>query len=190
MAGFLRLTISEKLRARRYRKDIRVLLELLSPAKNDVILDVGAGTGWIADRVASLCDETYALEPNENRLDFITAKHPQVKAFSATAQSVPFPERYFDKLYTIFAFHHFPDQEDSLEEFHRILKPGGVLLIQEYFNTPPGLRSSLERSIMRSKVKFLDPSELERIMSLHSFKREVLRNGSAGYFLLARSEVT
>lgn len=189
MRGFLRLTISEKLRARKYRNDIRVLLELLSPAKNDVILDVGAGTGWVADRVASLCDETYALEPNENRLDFLTTKHPQVKAFSATAQSIPFPEKYFDKLYCVFAFHHFTDQEDSLEEFHRILKPGGLLLIQEYFGAKPGLGSSLERIIKRSKVKFLDPSELEQILSRHSFKREIFRKGSAGYFLLARSEM-
>ena len=153
-----------------------------------MILDVGAGTGWIADRVASLCEETYALEPNESRLNFIVAKHLQVKAFSATAQSVPFPERYFDKLYSVFAFHHFPDQEDSLEEFHRILKPGGLLLFQEYFHTQPGLGPYLERKIMKSKVRFLDPPELERILSSHGFKVEVVRKGSAGYFLLARSE--
>ncbi|MGI0080376.1 MAG: class I SAM-dependent methyltransferase [Nitrososphaerales archaeon] len=189
MTGFLRLSISEKFRARRYRIDIRIFLELLSPAKNDVILDVGAGTGWIADRVASICDETYALEPNESRLAFITAKHPQVKAFSATSQTVPFSEGYFDKLYIIFAFHHFPDQEDSLEEFRRILKPGGLLLIQEYFNTRTGLGSSIERKIMKSKVRFLDPPELKNILALHGFKSEVVRNGSAGYFLLSRRDL-
>ncbi len=167
---------------------MQVFLELLSPAKNDVVLDVGAGSGWIANRVADVCDEVYALEPNEARLEFIKAKHPQVKAFSSFAQSIPFPEKYFSKVYTIFAFHHFPDQEDSLEEFRRILKPGGMLLIHEYQNTTSGLGPRLEKRVMKSKVRFFDPPELEQMLSSHGYKPQAMRKGSVGYFVLAQSE--
>ncbi len=188
MQFFLRLSIAERLRAWRYRKDLRTFLELLSPTKNDVILDVGAGSGWIADKVAEICDDVYALEPNEGRLDFIKTKHQEVKAFSAIAQSIPFPDAYFNKVYVVFAFHHFPDQNDSLEEFRRILKPGGLLLIQEYRNTTLGFGPSLEHKIMKSKVKFLDPQDLAQMLSSHGFKPEVTRKGSVGYFVLARNK--
>jgi ubiquinone/menaquinone biosynthesis C-methylase UbiE len=185
----LLLSIIERFRAFRYRKDLHILLELLSPSKNDVILDVGAGSGWIASKVAEACDEVYAAEPNDARLDFIRKKHQQVKAFSATAQSIPFPDKYFNKIYIIFAFHHFPDQEDSLDEFNRILKAGGILLIQEYTRTSPGVGTNIERSVMKSSVKFLDSKELERMLTLHGFKIETARKGNIGYFTVARKEV-
>ena len=56
-------------RWRRYVHTFSLFLELLRPTKEDIILDVGAGTCVIADRVASICDEVFALEPQDNRVD-------------------------------------------------------------------------------------------------------------------------
>lgn len=179
MTNSLFLSISEWLRARHYRKDLGSLLELLSPTKNDCILDVGAGTGWIASRIAELCDETYALEPKQDRVEYIKKKHPSVKAFSATSQSVPFPEKYFDKIYSVFAFHHFGDQDDTLEEFRRILKPKGLLLIQEFYP---------ESKPLVEKARFLGPKELNNMLGSHRFRQDSVRDASIGYFLLAQKE--
>jgi ubiquinone/menaquinone biosynthesis C-methylase UbiE len=173
------LSISEWFRARHYQKDLGSLLELLSPSKNDCILDVGAGTGWIASRIAELCDETYALEPKQDRVEYIKKKHTSVKAFSATSQSVPFPENYFDKIYSVFAFHHFGDQDDTLEEFRRILKPNGMLLIQEFY---PESKPIVE------KARFLGPKQLNDMLSVHRFRQDTVRDASVGYFLLAQKE--
>ena len=183
------VSLSERFKAWGRRKDLAVFFELLSPKKNDVILDVGAGTGWIADRVANVCDDVYALEPNDSRLDYISKNHPQVKAFSATANSVPFPEKYFDKIYVVMAFHHFSDQDDTLEEFRRIVKPGGLLLINEFYANGPGsFVRYFEKDVLKHNVRFNDPPELEKLVITHGFRRESVRNAGRGYFFLAKRD--
>ena len=89
-------------RWRRYKGTFPFFVELLKPSKDDVILDVGAGTGVIANRVASLCDEVYALEPEIKRVEYVRRKYPEVKIFQAFAENIPFPEKYFTKIYIIF----------------------------------------------------------------------------------------
>ena len=46
-------------------------------------------------------------------------------------ESLPFKESYFDVIYIHSALHHFPSFKKIMEEVRRILKPDGVLIIQE-----------------------------------------------------------
>ncbi len=59
MKGFILTSALEKLRMRGFKEDLAILLALLQPGKKDVILDVGAGTGWIASVVATFSEEVF-----------------------------------------------------------------------------------------------------------------------------------
>ena len=143
------------IRKRQFRKYYPTFFKLLDPKKNDIILDVGAGTGVITNQVASMSDEVFALEPAAKRVEYMQRKFPQVKAFHGAAESIPFPEAYFTKVYILAAFHHFKDQEAALYEIHRILKRNGLLLIYEM---PPG-NENLEARLSDG-VAFLSPEAL------------------------------
>jgi SAM-dependent methyltransferase len=182
------LALNEKIRRYTYRNNLPTLLSLLDPKKDEVILDVGAGTGWIASKVAEHSEEVFALEPNEKRVEHIKTKHPEVKAFSALANSIPFPPNYFDKLFTVSAFHHFPDQGDALEEFRRVIKKGGLLLINEIYGKQLGPR--LEKSLFRSNIRFLPSATLESLSRQHEFEKVELREMKGGYFFLLRNAKT
>jgi SAM-dependent methyltransferase len=169
-----------------YKENLAVLISFLQPKKEDVILDVGAGTGWIASQVAKYSDEVFALEPNEERVDHIKAKHPEVKAFSSVANSIPFPPNYFDKVIVVFAFHHFPDQGDALEEFRRVIKKQGLLLIHE--DKPKALGTSLERRFLGGKANFLSSEDLESLAKKHEFEKVDSKEAKRGYFVLFRNE--
>jgi SAM-dependent methyltransferase len=179
------LSISEKIRSLTYKANLPTLISLLAPGKEDVIIDVGAGTGWIASNVAKYSDEVFALEPNQKRVEHIKAKHPEVKAFSSLANSIPFPPNYFDKLYAVSAFHHFPDQEDVLEEFRRVIKKGGLLLVNEISGKSFG--PSLEKRLLGAKINFVLSSELEEMARKHEFEKIDIREDKRGYFFLARN---
>jgi ubiquinone/menaquinone biosynthesis C-methylase UbiE len=168
-------------RKKRYAPDLPTLIKLLEPRKDDVILDVGAGTGVITSSVAELCDEVFALEPNASRVAYIQKKYPQVKAFIGSAESITFPESYFTKILTISAFHHFKDQDASLGEFNRVMKPGGLLLIHEQ---PPESRSSRTEGNF-AKAKFLSDSDLRAKVESQGFKVTEVRKAVHGYFLLS-----
>ena len=173
-----------------YQKELPAFIQLLSPKKEDVILDVGAGLGSIASFAASYSDEVFALEPNEKRADFIKSKYPEVKAFSGLAGQIPFPPSYFDKLYVIMAFHHFLDQGDVLEEFRRVTKKEGSILIHEIDPTKVSgkLLRFFETRIIHNKVSFLTPRNMSDLVAAHGFSIEKEQKARRGYFLLARNE--
>ncbi len=183
----------EKRRKKAFQKYLGVFVELLAPKKDEVILDVGAGLGTIANIVAEFSDEIFALEPTENKVEYMKRKHAALKAFSATASQIPFPTSYFDKLYVSMAFHHFPDQGDALEEFRRVLKKGGTLLIYEA-NPVAGRGRRLhffETKILRNKgVHFLSPQELKELLSDRGFSVTDQRNAERGYLIVAKNDKT
>ncbi len=173
-----------------YSKDLPTFRSLLSPKKEDKILDVGAGLGTMANSLTESSDEVFALEPNEDRLNYMKKKYPSVKSFSATAAQIPFPTSYFDKLYAIAAFHHFPDQGDALEEFRRVTKKGGLVLLQELDPSEEGrVLNIFETKILRHKdVVFLRPDQLRSLVVEHGFVALDERKANRGYFVLARNE--
>ena len=46
-----------------------------------------------------------------------------------SASSLPYETGFFDLVYCVNAFHHFPDKRGFLSEARKVLKPGGVLAI-------------------------------------------------------------
>jgi ubiquinone/menaquinone biosynthesis C-methylase UbiE len=115
-------------------------LERLIPerrASYPVVVDVGCGWG----RSFELLAERFAPE----RLIGIDVDAQMLKAAAAAAErrglhvelreansvGLPLPSGSVDLLLCHQTFHHLVDQESSLREFRRVLKPGGLLLFAE-----------------------------------------------------------
>jgi len=113
--------------------DWKALLEMLAPQSGERILDVGAGKGELAGRIsrATAGAEVFAVDPDTDRVAAIKRDHPEVKAASAGAESLPFADGYFDKVYTAMALHHYADLDRALGEIARVLKPGGSFTVLE-----------------------------------------------------------
>ena len=155
-------------------------MDLLKPSREDVILDVGAGTGVIANKVSTSCDEIFALEPNPDRVDYTHRKFPEVKSFVGAAENIQFPESYFTKIYAMNSFHHFENQDQAVSEFERILKPGGLVLVSEI--TAKSVISKIEKSL--SKLNFQNLESLQKKFELAGFETAQLERTKQGYFLL------
>ncbi len=56
-------------------------------------------------------------------------------------ERVPFPDSYFDVVLSGLALHHLSGQvkQVGLAEVHRVLKPGGRLLVADLQDEPAGL---------------------------------------------------
>ena len=50
----------------------------------------------------------------------------------ADAEALPFEDESFDVVVSFGVLHHTPDTEKAIEEAHRVLKPGGRLLLMLY----------------------------------------------------------
>ena len=177
----LSLRITGWLRKRHIRNFLPTLLELLQPEKQDIILDVGAGTGVIADEISKYSEEVFALDPDPKRIEYIKKTYPQVKAFDGTAEAIQFPEFYFTKVYAISSFHHFKDADTAIYEVYRILKHGGLFLIKE--SNPEISRSKFERRV--SGVNFLTSDSLKEMLENSSFEIKQLKKIGGDYFISA-----
>ena len=55
-----------------------------------------------------------------------------VELRKADATQLPFPDDYFDCVYSFGVMHHIPEIGKAVAEAYRVLKPGGVLMIALY----------------------------------------------------------
>jgi ubiquinone/menaquinone biosynthesis C-methylase UbiE len=110
-----------------------LLIDALEPAEGEKILDVGAGDGKKASRVlrASKGAEVFAIDPNEKKIAAAKRNYPVLVSSVAEAESLPFPDSYFDKVYATMSLHHFSNLDQALAEISRVLKPRGIFVILE-----------------------------------------------------------
>ncbi len=164
-----------------------LFLRLLDPRPNEKILDVGAGRGVVADLVRSTGgSDVYAADPDKERIATIQKAYPALKTSIASAESLPYPDSYFDKVYTTAALHHFSDQRMGVSEFARLLKSAGFLLIVDI--DPQSRRGRtlrfFENGLMRSHLRFMKMDQLaQMVKDQGGFKTLVAQKNSFVYFL-------
>jgi ubiquinone/menaquinone biosynthesis C-methylase UbiE len=181
----LSIGFSAWLRKKRLKEFLPPLLGMLSPKKEDIILDVGAGTGVIAAELTKFCDEVFALEPDPKRVDFIKKKYPAVKAFDGSAEAIQFPESYFTKILVIGSLHHFSDKDTALYEFQRVLKKQGLLVIRD---SEPQKRTSRFET-RAAKVNFIGSAELKKKLEETGFEVKEIRKDAGGSYFVSSTKI-
>ena len=141
-------------------------------ASYPVIADIGCGWGlalkMLSDRfrpehliAIDVDDRMVAAAREEAR------RHDLKVAFQSTPGSrLRLPDRSVDMVFCHQTFHHMVDQEDALGEFHRVLKPGGVLLFAE--STRKFIRSWIIRLLFRHPMNVQRSAAEYLIMVRHA----------------------
>jgi len=113
------------------------------------VLDLAGGTGDLAlkmSRMVGASGEVVLSDINASMLangrDRLTDEGVagNIRYVQANAECLPFPDDYFDCITMAFGLRNVTDKDMALRSMHRILKPGGRLLVLE-FSKPvaPGL---------------------------------------------------
>jgi ubiquinone/menaquinone biosynthesis C-methylase UbiE len=98
-------------------------------------LDVGCGTGALADRLADRGYEVVGVDPSEGMLEVMRARSPRVRAVRASGIALPFAADTFDLVFTVAAMHHIAEPEAvarTLAEMVRVCRPQGRILIWDH----------------------------------------------------------
>jgi ubiquinone/menaquinone biosynthesis C-methylase UbiE len=112
------------------------IVELAGPRRDDLCVDLGAGTGLLALALAPRVRELVAVDISERmleRLDDTAAADgvDNVEPLVADLRRLPLEDESATLVVSNYAFHHLddPGKELALAEARRILRPGGRLVI-------------------------------------------------------------
>ena len=98
-------------------------------------LDVGCGTGVLAERLADAGYEMSGVDPSEGMLGVLRARTAKVGATRATGTKLPFADDSFDLVLTVAVLHHVADPadvRDTLREMVRVARPGARILVWDH----------------------------------------------------------
>ena len=131
-------------------------VETVDLKENDMVLDVGSGSGDIASEILkeNLPTSLYLLDLNEEMLlegRKRLKKEKNIKYFIGNAEKLNFENNFFDKYTISFCLRNVTEYLLSIKEAYRVLKPGGKYCCLE-FSTPKSSLISSSYKIYKSRI--------------------------------------
>lgn len=121
----------------------RIAIRALGPAASGDMLDLCAGTMDFSAALAPGARSVTALDFCADMLEAGKAKVPTtVRTVCADAREMPLPDASFDGIVAGFGIRNVPEPERAVAEALRVLRPGGVFVVVDFFK-PTSLAARL-----------------------------------------------
>jgi SAM-dependent methyltransferase len=110
---------------------------ILAPTASDRVLDVGTGPGAIAMRLAPKVARVAAIDFADQMIARLVARRDAAGATNVEpavmdGHALEFDDGSFDAVVSMFGWFLFDDRARALGEMHRVLAPGGRLLVSSW----------------------------------------------------------
>jgi demethylmenaquinone methyltransferase/2-methoxy-6-polyprenyl-1,4-benzoquinol methylase len=133
----------------RYRRDALVRAGLAAGMR---MLDVAVGTGLVAREAVRMVGDRGSVTGVDPSAGMMSASVAGLSLVRGRAEALPFATGAFDFLTLGFALRHLSDLDRVFGEFHRVLKPGGRLLVLEITRPEGRVANALLKAYMRGVV--------------------------------------
>lgn len=135
------------------------------------VADIGTGTGFLLPSLAEHFRRVIAVDPAAAMLECArqrVAGHERrnVRFHHGDLGSLPMRSQSCDLAIACLVLHHVPEPESALAEMHRILRPGGRILLVEQVDH----ENQAFHEMMQDRWYGFDPAKLARQVSATGFR--------------------
>lgn len=166
---------------------IALTLHHLPEQPPERVLDVGCGTGALLAPLAERypAARLVGVDPSREMLEIARGRLPAAVALVAgRAEALPVGDARFDLLASTSALHYFGDFDAAAHEMHRVLRPGGSLIITDWCDDFLTLRAfdRVMRLLGLANFTTLGSRALESLLRGAGFERVEVEPRRLGVF--------
>ncbi len=125
------------------------------------VVDVGCGVGLTDEHVVRHVRELHGVDLSVGALEQASTRNPTAHYQPCSTEALPFEAESFDVAFCACVVHHVdPDHRDGFfSELHRVVRPGGLVLIFEHNPLNPLTRLAVSRCDLDEGVVLLHRRE-------------------------------
>ena len=141
-------------RVREEKPDLTV--ENLNLNPDDVVADIGAGSGYFSSRIAQQVTDgkVYAVDIQPEMLEAIaTLKKDNIETVLGAEDNPKLPDESIDLAFMVDAYHEFAYPREMMEGIVEALKPGGRVVLLEYRKENPMIMIKPLHKMSQKQVK-------------------------------------
>ncbi len=171
----------------RFSYDATILKKLAGLPRQGNLLDIGGGSGRVAASLKGMIGQRWLVDTSMGMLRQ-AKKQMGLLPVHAPAEHLPFPHAHFELILMVDSFHHLLDQQKSLTEAWRVLRPGGLLIIEEPDIRHPLVKLvALVEKILLMRSHFRSPQTIEHWLKSFGAKTSIHISGYNAWIVAEKS---
>lgn len=129
------------------------------------LLDVGGGTGRVSSAIRDFVGEAVIADISFGMLK--QTPRAALKPVCGGSESLPFADNSFERVIMVDALHHVINHAETACEMFRVVKPGGLLVIEEPDIRTFGVKMiALAEKLLLMRSHFLAPDQIVQLFDV------------------------